>query len=95
MKSFLKIVENIICNVSNSLHARKKFPKGMLKWGHNYIRSFDCQNVILDEKSNLVSQKSSITYDFSHNYEKTKTDSYDSFSLEKMLALDNVLTHIQ
>ena len=35
----------------------------------------------------LVSQKSSITYAFSHNYEKIKTDSYDYFSLEKTLTL--------
>ena len=31
----------------------------------------------------LVSQKSGITYVFSHNYAKIKIDSYDSLPLEK------------
>ena len=33
----------------------------------------------------LMSQKSGITYAFSHNYEKTKTDLCDSLPLGKML----------
>ena len=40
----------------------------------------------------LISQKSSLTYDFSHNYAKMKIDSYDSLPPEKALTLHNVIT---
>ena len=34
-------------------------------------------------------------YDFSHNYARIKTDSYDSLSLEKTLTLHNVIILIK
>ena len=37
----------------------------------------------------ILSQKSEITYAFSHNYARIKIDSYDSLPLEKILALRN------
>ena len=33
----------------------------------------------------ILSQKSEITYAFSHNYARIKIDSYDSLALEKIL----------
>ena len=38
----------------------------------------------------LISQKSGITCVISHNYAKTKVDSFDSFSLEKAWTFHNV-----
>ena len=41
----------------------------------------------------LVSQKSGITYIFSHYFAKIKVDSYDSLPIEKRLTLHNVIIH--
>ena len=41
----------------------------------------------------LVSWKSGITYIFSHYFAKFLADSYDSLSIEKILALHNVIIH--
>ena len=43
----------------------------------------------------LISQKSDITYVFSHYYAKIKVDSYDSLSEEKTLALHNFVVLIK
>ena len=43
----------------------------------------------------LISQKSSITYIFSHYFAKIKVDSYDSLPIEKILTLHNVIIHIK
>ena len=39
----------------------------------------------------LISQKSDITFSFSHNFAKIKIDSYDSLPLEKILIVSNVI----
>ena len=39
----------------------------------------------------LISQKSSITYVFSHNYARIKIDSYDVLPLEKTLTLHVII----
>ena len=43
----------------------------------------------------LISLKSGVTFIFSHNFAKTKVDSYDSLPREKILALHNVLLLIK
>ena len=43
----------------------------------------------------LISQKSRITYIFSHYYAKIKVDSYDSLSIAKRLTLHKVIIHIK
>ena len=43
----------------------------------------------------LVEVKSGITYPFSHNYARTKADSYDSLPLEKTLTFHNVIILIK
>ena len=43
----------------------------------------------------LINQKSGVTYVFSYFYAKIKVDSYDSLSIEKTLALLNVIIHIK
>ena len=43
----------------------------------------------------ITSQKSGITYIFSHYYAKVKVDSYDFFRIEKVLSLHNVITLIK
>ena len=43
----------------------------------------------------LMSQKSGITYVFSHNYVRIKIDSYDSLPLEKVWTLHNVVIPIK
>ena len=43
----------------------------------------------------LVSQKSGITYIFSHYYANIKVDSYDSLHIEKILTLHNVIMLIK
>ena len=42
-----------------------------------------------------MSLKSGITYIFSHYSVKIKLDSYDSFPIEKILTLHNVIIHIK
>ena len=42
-----------------------------------------------------ISQKSAITYIFSHYFAKIKVDSYDSLPIEKRLTLHNVIIHIK
>ena len=43
----------------------------------------------------LISQKSGITYIFSHYFAKIKVDSYDSLPTEKRLTLHHVIIHIK
>ena len=43
----------------------------------------------------LISEKSGITYVFSHNYTRIKIESNDSLYLEKTLTLDNVIILIK
>ena len=43
----------------------------------------------------IISQKSGITYIFSHYFAKMKDDSYDSLPIEKRLILHNVIIHIK
>ena len=43
----------------------------------------------------FISQKSGITYIFSHYFAKIKVDSYDSLPIEKRLTLHNVIIHIK
>ena len=42
-----------------------------------------------------IGVKSGITYLISHNYAKTKVDSYDSLPLEKTLTSHNVIIHMK
>ena len=39
----------------------------------------------------LISQKSGITYVFSHNHASVKIDSYDSLALEKTFTMHNLI----
>ena len=70
-----------------------------------FIRVYDgirCLALFAPEKSDavyntisyLVSQKSGVTYVFSHNYAKIKIDFYDSLPPEKILTLLNVIIPI-
>ena len=43
----------------------------------------------------FISQKNSITFDFSHNYTRIKIDSYNSLPLEKHLSPHNVIILIK
>ena len=43
----------------------------------------------------LISQKSGITYVFSHYYTKIKADSYHYLLFEKTLTLHNIIIHIK
>ena len=52
-------------------------------------------DAIYDRIKYLTSQKSCITYAFSHHYTKIKVDSYDSLPIEKTLTLHNFIMHIK
>ena len=55
--------------------------------GTRYLVSFDFEknDTIHNSIWYLLNQKSGITYDFSHNYERMKIDSYDVLPLAKTL----------
>ena len=61
--------------------------------GSRYLTLFgsDKYDAIYNRIRYLTSLKSGITCVFSHYYAKIKVDSYDSFPLEKLLTLHNVL----
>ena len=52
-------------------------------------------DALCDRISYLISQKSGITYIFSHFYTKVKIDSHDSLPIEKMLNLHNIIIIIK
>ena len=52
-------------------------------------------DAICDRIRYLISLKSSITYVFSHYFAKIRVDYYDSLSIEKILALHNIIMHIK
>ena len=52
-------------------------------------------DVIYNKIRYLISQKSGITYIFSHYFAKIKDDSYHSLPIEKRLTLYNVIIYIK
>ena len=65
--------------------------------GTRYLTLFRSEkyDAIYNRIRYLISQKSGITYIFSHNFAKIKVDSYDSLPMEKRLTLHNVIIHIK
>ena len=64
--------------------------------GTRYLTLFGSEEyeAIYNRIRYLISQKSGITYIFSHYFAKIKVDSYDSLPIEKRLTLHNVI-HIK
>ena len=65
--------------------------------GTRYLTLFGSEKyeAIYNRIRYLTSQKSAITYIFSHYFAKIKVDFYDSLSIEKRLTLHNVIIHIK
>ena len=65
--------------------------------GTRYLTLFGCEKYdgICDRTRHLKSLKSGITYFFSHYIAKIKVDFYDSLTIEKILALHNVIIPIK
>ena len=65
--------------------------------GTRYLVLFGAEkdDAIYNRIKYFISQKSGITYVFSHNYARIKIDSYNSLPLEKRLTLHNVLILIK
>ena len=61
--------------------------------GTRYLTFFGSEKYddIYDRIRYLISLKSGITYIFSHYFAKSKVDSYDSLSTEKIMTLHNVI----
>ena len=61
--------------------------------GTRYLLLFDPEkyDAIYNRIRYLISQKSGITYVYSHNYAIIEVDSFHSFPLEKTLTLHNVI----
>ena len=65
--------------------------------GTRYLTLFEEEEyeAIYNRIRYFLSQKSGITYIFSHYFAKIKVDSYDSLPIEKRLTLHNVIIHIK
>ena len=65
--------------------------------GGRYSTLFGSENydAVYNRIRYLVSLKSGITYIFSHNFAKIKVDFYDSFAIQKILTLHNVIILIK
>ena len=65
--------------------------------GTRYLTLFEEEEyeAIYNRIRYFISQKSGITYIFSHYFAKIKVDSYDSLPIEKRLTLHNVIIHIK
>ena len=65
--------------------------------GIRYLTLFGSKkdDAICNKIRHLISQKSGITYIFSHYFTKIKADCYDTLSIEKTLTLHNVIIHIK
>ena len=65
--------------------------------GGRYSTLFGSENydTVYNRIRYLVSLKSGITYIFSHNFAKIKVDFYDSFAIQKILTLHNVIILIK
>ena len=98
-----KSYENILLyNISNktligakSLRIRFNKADGFIRVydGNIYLVLFggEKRDFIYNRIRYLIGVKSSITYIISHNYEKIKTDSYSSLSLEKPSTFHHVI----
>ena len=84
---------------TNQLRIRFVLVDGFIRVydGTRYLVLFSPEkyDTVYNRTRYLISQKSGVTYFFSHNYAKTKIDSYDGLSLEKTLTLHNVVILIK
>ena len=65
--------------------------------GTRYLTLFGSEKyeAIYNRIRYLISQKSGITFIFSHHFANIKVDSYDSLPIEKRLTLHNLIIHIK
>ena len=84
------MIYNILCNtliVAKPSRIRFDEINGFIRvyYGNRYLVLFGLKkyDAIYDRIKYLVSQKSGITYAFSHYYTKIKVDSYGSFAYRK------------
>ena len=81
------------------LHVRFDKMDGFIRVydGSRYLVLFGLEkyDAIYNRIRYFISQKSSITYIFSHYYMEIKVDSYHSLPLEKTLALHTILLNIK
>ena len=88
-----------ICIGAKTLRIRRDKVDGTVKVdnGTRYLVLFDPEkyDAICNRIRYLISQKSGITYVFSHNYARIKIDSNDFSPLEKTLDLHNVIILIK
>ena len=89
----------MIKNHLKSLYIRRNKVDGIIRVydGTRYLVLSDSEkyDAIYNRIRYLISGKSDIANVISHNYARTKVDSYNYLSLENTLSLHNVIMHIK